>query len=124
MLCRVRRPFESVRSSPACLRPDRSHNSFPCSRARETRPSGYYFQVCASAFFLLRLFQGRTTPTIFSDRRHSKLAAYLAALYGSIELRAAQILPKTTKFMLISTVLVRPLNCLDLSFPFRLCLYV
>src|SRR6266705_745491 len=54
--CRVLRLCESMRSSPACLRPDRSHSSFPCSPAREpTLP--VCVQVCASAFspFLLAL---------------------------------------------------------------------
>src|ERR1035441_7749758 len=46
-------PHVSRRSSLACLRPDRSQSSYPCSLSRGPKLPSCSFQVCASALFLL-----------------------------------------------------------------------
>src|SRR5262245_19865235 len=44
-----------MKSSPACLPPDRIQSSCPCNRVRLPKLAGCSFRVCASAFFLLLL---------------------------------------------------------------------
>src|ERR1043165_1832170 len=56
----ARLPVAAARSSPVCLRQDRSHSSSPYIPAREPKLPARYFPVCAFSLFLLAFLEIRT----------------------------------------------------------------